>query len=107
MYIHAYHVYVYVYVHAYRRIHIYMYIHIYLFAPDMWPLRTMYSKHDTMKQVTRRSALGILSVSTLVAYVKIYGESEESLRLYDKFDDTVRRITGRSWRNMYVGVCIF
>jgi len=73
----------------------------------MWPLCTMHSKYDSLNQVTRRSALGILSVSTLVAYVKIFGESEESLRIYDKFDDTVRRITGRSCRNIYAGVCIF
>jgi hypothetical protein len=46
-------------------------------------------------EVTRRSALFALSLSTLVGYVKIYGESEESLRLYDSIDAALRRATGR------------
>ena len=46
-------------------------------------------------EATRRSALGALSLSTLVGYVKIYGESEESLRLYDSIDAALRRATGR------------
>jgi len=46
-------------------------------------------------EVTRRTSLGLLSLSTLVGYVKIYGESEESLRLYDSIDAALRRATGR------------
>ena len=46
-------------------------------------------------EVTRRSALFLLSLSTVVGYVKIYGETEESLRLYDSIDAALRRATGR------------
>ena len=46
-------------------------------------------------EVTRRSYLTVSLLSATVAFVKIFGESEQSLRLYDQWDAFVRRVTGR------------
>jgi len=52
-------------------------------------------REKLLSNLARRSALGALSISSIVGYIKIYGESEESLRLYDQLDAALRKATGR------------